>query len=184
MNSFGQLLGHLRRRARLGLRSFAELVDERASTVSALELGLRSPWHRTEKLAVAANVLGLSAESPEHDAFFRAARQSQPTPAPQTPGQLGWWWTTDLAEPLHTADVQNLAEFIGARPLGASATATELAAAAARELSRYPALTELAAEWRVRQLLGPGDTPLAAAPVDVEAVLEHRAGVRIEIVRD
>ena len=32
--------------AGLGLRTFAELIDERTSTVSAIELGRRTPWHR------------------------------------------------------------------------------------------------------------------------------------------
>jgi hypothetical protein len=45
-----------------------------------------------------------------------------------------------------------------------------------------PMLTELAIEWRVRRLLGRRAAQLAAAPVDVEAVLENEAGVQLEIV--
>ncbi len=190
MTSFGQLLGQLRRRAGLGLRTFAELVDERASTVSAIELGLRSPWHRQETLSLVADVLGL-VSSPFCDEFFQKARtftSTNGTAAVSTPGILSWWWTTDRLPRLDQDAIQELAEFIGAtNEFSAPSTEVNTGAAddtalAARELTRYPALTELAAEWRVRKLLGRREAQIAAAPVDVEAVLENQAGVRLEIV--
>ena len=43
MASFGGQLRRLRMRAGLGLRTFAELIAERTSTVSAIELGHAPP---------------------------------------------------------------------------------------------------------------------------------------------
>jgi transcriptional regulator with XRE-family HTH domain len=179
MGYFGQQLRRLRLRAGLGLRTFAELVDERTSTVSAIELGARTPWHRREKLCRVADVLGIVESSDFCQEFIVLARNEPANGAvmPGTRGILGWWWTTDHAPPLEESAVSELAEFIGA-------TTGEQVTSNGKPLKpvRYPPLTELAAEWRVRKLLGRRDLPISAAPVDVEAVLESQGGVRIEIV--
>ncbi|TWU30084.1 helix-turn-helix domain-containing protein [Bythopirellula polymerisocia] len=185
MTPFGQLLGQLRRRAGLGLRTFAELVDERASTVSAIEHGMRTPWHRQVTLSAVADVLGLVASSPFCEEFFLSARNSFSTKGSatqSTPGVLSWWWTTDRASALDHAAIRELAEFIGARDSSSDDCNANDTASAARELSRYPALTELAAEWRVRKLLGRRESQFVVAPVDVEAVFENQMSVRLEIV--
>jgi transcriptional regulator with XRE-family HTH domain len=184
MGSFGHHLRRLRLRAGLGLRTFAELVDERTSTVSAVELGQRTPWHRAERLKRVGDVLGLVESSDYCREFFKLAHLT-PTandPVPhQRRGILGWWWTTDNAPPLDEAVICELTDFVGASQNVTTFTDNRHSNPM-RELTRYPALTELAAEWRVRKLLGRRDSPIAAAPVDVEAVLESQAGVRIEIV--
>jgi transcriptional regulator with XRE-family HTH domain len=175
MGQFGQQLRRLRLRAGLGLRTFAELVDERTSTVSAIELGARTPWHRLEKLHRVADVLGLIENSDFCQEFVVVAHNEPANGAVPhgTRGQLAWWWTTDHAPPLEESAARELAEFIGADTDGQHEANGSL---------HYPPLTELAAEWRVRKLLGRRDLPISAAPVDVEAVLESQAGVRIEIV--
>ncbi len=184
MGPFGQQLRRLRLRAGLGLRTFAELIAERTSTVSAIELGARAPWHRQEKLDRVADVLGLVECSPYCREFFALAHgDSSSNGADHMPvrGTLGWWWTTDHAPSLDESTLRELAKFVGATSEHFSIT-NESPAIPAAELTRYPALTELAAEWRVRKLLGRRESPLAAAPVDVEAALESQAGVRIEII--
>jgi transcriptional regulator with XRE-family HTH domain len=175
MGQFGQQLRRLRIRAGLGLRTFAELVDERTSTVSAIEHGARTPWHRLEKLHRVADVLGLVESSDFCEEFIVLARNEPANGVvPQkTRGQLAWWWTTDHAPPLEESAVAELAEFVGASTAEQNTSSGTLC---------YPPLTELAAEWRVRKLLGRRDLPISAAPVDVEAVLESQAGVLIEIV--
>jgi transcriptional regulator with XRE-family HTH domain len=175
MGQFGQQLRRLRLRAGLGLRTFAELVDERTSTVSAVEHGARTPWHRIEKLHRVADVLGLVESSDFCQEFVVLARNEPANGAVPhgTRGTLAWWWTTDHAPPLEESAVCELAEFVGASSAERKTNSGAL---------RYPPLTELAAEWRVRKLLGRRDMPISAAPVDVEAVLESQAGVRIEIV--
>lgn len=188
MVSFGQQLRRLRMRAGLGLRTFAELIAERTSMVSAIELGERTPWHRTDKLERVADVLGIVTGTLFCDDLFSLARNSAASTngsaaangSTQHPtrGALAWWWTTDHAPALDDSAIHEMAEFIGAETNFSGVQKTLPAA----ELARYPALTELAAEWRVRQLLGRREAPLAAAPVDVEAVLESQAGVRIEII--
>lgn len=183
MASFGKQLRGLRLRAGLGLRTFAELIAERTSTVDAIERGQRIPWQRADKLHRVANVLGLVMGTPFCDDLFSAARASS-APAsgesyPPNRGVLAWWWTTDHAHPLDEPSIVQLADFIGATATDAENADQPLPI---DELARHPALTELAAEWRVRQLLGRRDAPLAAAPVDVEAVLESQSGVEIEIV--
>lgn len=184
MEPFGQQLRRLRTRAGLGLRTFAELIAERTSTVSAIELGQRAPWHRQERLDRVADVLGLVDSSDFCGEFFALARNGPSTNGASTQkgslvasgGRLGWWWVTDHAPELDHPTIHDLASFIGA---DYSTTPHE---SSTDELIRYPTLTELAAEWRVRQLLGHRESYLAAAPVDVEAVLERHAGVQIEIV--
>jgi transcriptional regulator with XRE-family HTH domain len=182
MAPFGQQLRRLRIRAGLGLRTFAELVAERTSTVNAIELGQRAPWHRQDKLDRVSDVLGLVSTSEFCHEFASLARTAPSTngiPHFESPSVLAWWWTTDHASELDEPTVAELAEFIGAS--NGTASPIDNRSALANELVRYPALTELATEWRVRKLLGRSAT-LSAAPVDIEAVLEGRAGVRIEVV--
>ena len=50
MLQFGLHLRTLRLQAGLGLRKFAGLLDERPSTVSAVEQGHRLPWKNLQKL--------------------------------------------------------------------------------------------------------------------------------------
>jgi transcriptional regulator with XRE-family HTH domain len=116
MGLFGHQLRRLRMRAGLGLRTFAELVDERTSTVSAIELGARTPWHRREKLCRVADVLGIVESSDFCQEFIVLARNEPANGAvmPGTRGILGWWWTTDHAPPLEESAVSELAEFISA----------------------------------------------------------------------
>jgi transcriptional regulator with XRE-family HTH domain len=183
MASFGEQLRRLRMRAGLGLRTFAELIAERTSTVSAIELGQRTPWHRADKLERVADVLGLVTSTPFCDDLFSMARNDIASAIGHhdltASGTLAWWWTTDNAPVLDEPTVHEMADFLGAE---ASPTGTDNVVAWVEELTQYPVLTELAAEWRVRQLLGRRETPLAAAPVDVEAVLENQGNVRIEII--
>lgn len=188
MKPFGQLLTKLRRRAGLGLRTFAELIAERASTVSAVEVGERPAWQRQDKLDRIADVLGLVGSSPFCEDFYHVARSDKATePCRRIVGKLSWWWQTDRSLPLDEASLQELERFVHAdvEPvcnalLGGAAQLDY--PAAARELSRYSSLTELAAEWRVRRLLGRREQQISAAPVDVESVLENRAGVQLQIV--
>ena len=58
MTALGTLLRERRKQAGLGLRTFAGLIDQRASTVSAVESGRRSPWRNEETVTKLANVLG------------------------------------------------------------------------------------------------------------------------------
>lgn len=160
-----------RQQAGLGLRTFAGLIDERASTVSAIESEARPPWRSAEKLARVAEVLGAP--------LAVAMWQSEPhtnghaaEPAPDSEArQLLWWWTSDEAPALERETAAELAAFLGAETANAE-----------DELAAWPSLTELAIEWRVRQLLGRRGVQLTVAPVDVEAALEGGAGVRLEIV--
>ncbi|MDZ4657725.1 MAG: helix-turn-helix transcriptional regulator [Bythopirellula sp.] len=189
MGLFGQHLRDLRIRAGLGLRTFAELVAERTSTVSAIELGACAPWHRVEKLDRVVDVLGLVESSDYCRDFYALARTapaSNGTAHPTSRGTLAWWWTTDYAPALDEPTIHAMSEFLGVANAESNALTNGAARRAERasleELARYPALTELAAEWRVRKLLGRRDSPITAAPVDVEAALESQAGVRIEII--
>ena len=189
MGPFGQHLRRLRVRAGLGLRTFAELVAERTSTVSAIELGACAPWHREDKLDRVADVLGLVTSSDYCRDFYALARKVGPTngAVPSTSrGTLAWWWTTDYAPALDEQTLHEMNEFLGAasaEPNSSTKGAIPVEdTVPIEEWTRYPALTELAAEWRVRKLLGRRDSPISAAPVDVEAVLESQANVRIEVI--
>jgi len=185
MTAFGPLLRRLRRRARLGLRTFAGLVDERASVVSAIESERRSAWRREQRLRRVAEVLGLSESSEAWQEFFDRAREAAEFNGPvgiSNPGEaaLLWWRTTDEAPSLEPATAAELAEFVSANLQ--APTAEEKAPKVARAQPSLPVFTELAIEWRVRRLLGRRAAPVAAAPIDVESVLENTARVRLEIV--
>jgi len=200
MDAFGPLIRRLRQRAGLGLRTFAELVDERASSVSAIEQGHRRGWQRQEKLKRAADILGLVENSDFCRRFYDSARGECPPalieathgfngvcengddganqPLQPVGGSLAWWWTSESAAPLDEQDVAELAEFVGAECLFAGST-PQTGEATCLEM---PSLTELAIEWRVKQLLGPRRSQVMVAPVDVEATLEREAGVQLRII--
>ncbi len=165
MTTFGETLRNYRMRAGLGLRTFASLINERASVVSAVESGQRSPWRDSLTLERAAEVLGC-----EWDTKLLSGSPSAEVDSPR--GNVCWWEETQGAPAPDWAACQELAEFVGA----------SLENVHEENVSSLATLTELAIEWRVRQLLGRRTTQVAAAPVDVEAVLENEAGVRIEIV--
>jgi len=181
MTTFAALLRSYRLRAGLGLRTFAGLIDERASTVSAIESQRRSPWRHPEILHRVAEVLGI-AESSElwgkicHLAQHPVEQNGKPSPA-DPERTLLWWWTTESAEPLDQDEITELANFTNSSL--ASSPTVEANSHIHQEL---PALTELAIEWRVRRLLGRRNLQVAPGPIDVEAVLENEAGIRLEIV--
>ncbi|MCH2595814.1 MAG: helix-turn-helix domain-containing protein [Pirellulales bacterium] len=170
MATFGSLLRHYRLRAGLGLRTCAALLEERASTVSAIESGRRAPWRRDRVLGRVAEVLGLVENSQLWQKMLATAKTGS-TNCLETSGSLVWWWTTEDCPTLKNETVQQLANFVGAT---------------FEYKDRHPQtdspLTELAIEWRVRQLLGQRSTQIATAPVDIEAVLENEANIRIEIL--
>lgn len=180
MEPFGHTLRRLRLDAGLGLRTFAALIDQRASTVSAMESLRRGPWRQKDLRRRAAEALAL----PESSAAWRqlvtapasgagAEEVEALRPRVQQPGAIRWWTLSDQAPRLESADQIALADFIDATsaPGGARDGAPP----------RQQPLTDLAIEWRARRLLGPRDAPAAAAPIDVEAALES-AGVRLEIL--
>jgi transcriptional regulator with XRE-family HTH domain len=172
MTTFGELLREHRLRAGLGLRTFAALVDERASTVSAIESGRRAPWRRQATLRRVTEVLGVAEAATLWQKNLHGSDSVQDTTADS---RLLWWWTSDEGPPLDRLAAAELSEFIGAEPILPDS------AEEPRPEITWPSFTELAIEWRVRQLLGRRSTQVSAAPVDVEAALE-KSGVRLEIV--
>ena len=172
MTTFGGLLRERRQQAGLGLRTFAGLVDERASTVSAIESGRREPWRREETLQRVAEVLGAT----EAESLRQKTRSKSVSAQEISAGnRLLWWWTTDEGSQVDRDTAAELSNFVGAEPI-----LHDFAKPRQREIT-WPSLTELAIEWRVRRLLGRRSAQVTAAPVDVEAALE-KAGVRLEIV--
>jgi len=184
MTTFAALLRSYRLRAGLGLRTFAGLIDERASTVSAIESHRRAPWRQAELLHRVAEVLGIAETSELWGKFCDLAQhdvqQNHEAAILASDSMLDWWWTTEAAPPLGQAELAELADFVGTS-LATPPTA-ELNGDSCQDPPARPALTELAIEWRVRRLLGRRNSQLAPGPVDVEAVLENEAGVRLEIV--
>ena len=85
MPQFGLHLRTLRLQAGLGLRKFAGLLDERPSTVSAVEQGHRLPWKNLQKLQKVADVLGVAANSPQFEELSDLAKVAYEVPlgAPQ-----------------------------------------------------------------------------------------------------
>lgn len=174
MTTFGSLIRSYRLRAGLGLRTFAALVDERASIVSAIESGRRAPWRNAAILHRVAEVLGLVESSNLWQKILELTREGAKAPLPLVAeGALAWWWRTDEAPQLDSPTLAELATFVGA--------AVDFDDDQPQTQTLAP-LTELAIEWRVRRLLGRREVQLATAPVDVEAALENEAGVRLEIV--
>ena len=173
MTTFGEQLRERRRLAGLGLRTFAGLIDERASSVSAIESGRRAPWQRAETLRRVAQVLGTTEAESLRQMTRPLDEAAQDIPAKS---DLLWWWTSDEGPELDREAAAELAEFVEAEQILSEATEQS------RQEICWPSLTELAIEWRVRHLLGRRSVKITAAPVDVEAALEKSAGVRIEIV--
>ncbi len=184
MTTFAALLRSYRLRAGLGLRTFAGLIGERASTVSAIESHRRAPWRQAEPLHRVAEVLGIAETSELWGKFCDLAQhdvqQNREVAALASGSTLAWWWTTEAAPPLEQGELAELADFVGTSL--ATPSAAELNGDSNQASPPLPALTELAIEWRVRRLLGRRNSQLAPGPVDVEAVLENEAGVRLEIV--
>lgn len=162
-----------RQQAGLGLRTFAGLIDERASAVSAVESARRAPWRRKETILRVADVLGVSDSSAPWSETLSTNGAVQGDPVS---GTLLWWWTTEDGNMLDLKTVATLAEFVEAEPIAQNPTEQHH-----RECT-WPLLTELAIEWRVRQLLGRRGNQATVAPVDVEAALEKSAGVQLEII--
>ena len=179
MTAFGPLLRSYRLRAGLGLRTFAGLIDERASTVSAIESLRRAPWRHASRLQRVADVLGFAESSQAWQEFQLLAREgASPASAADFPSSeltLKWWWLTEGATPLDAQTAHELATFMGASP-------TTLETDASNAEIDLPALTELAIEWRVRHLLGRRNSQVAAGPVDVESALENQANVHLEVI--
>ncbi|NOZ40359.1 MAG: helix-turn-helix transcriptional regulator [Planctomycetes bacterium] len=174
MTTFGSLIRSYRLRAGLGLRTFATLIDERASVVSAIESGRRAPWRSSATLHRVVEVLGLVESSNLWQKILELAHEGAKTPLPlETEGSLAWWWRTEEAPELDAPTLAELATFVGAT----------IDFDRDEQQQQTPApLTELAIEWRVRRLLGRREVQVATAPVDVEAALENEACVQLEIV--
>jgi len=188
MTSFGSLIRSYRLRAGLGLRTFAALIDQRASIVSAIESERRAPWRRAATLHRVAEVLGLVESSNLWQKMIELAHsdfesrdvstEGASSAENKVTGTVAWWWCTEEAPELEDATLAELATFIGATS-GPKVSDSDLPNHQEKPL---PVLTELAIEWRVRHLLGRREAQVAAAPVDVEAALESEAGIRLEIV--
>ena len=178
MAAFGTLLRTYRLQAGLGLRTFAGLIDQRASTVSAIESHRRAPWRHEALLHRVAKVLGMAESSEAWGELTELAKNGPDSqgsaPSGSKPGTLQWWWATEDAAPLEHDTIAELAEFLG--------VTTESAAEEVAAEIQLPALTELAIEWRVRRLLGRRNLQFAAGPVDVESILENQTNDRLEIV--
>ena len=178
MTTFGSLIRSYRLRAGLGLRTFAALIDERASAVSAIESHRRAPWRRDSTLHRVAEVLGLVESSNLWRKILELARGGGEALKSSSPEggldrELRWWWQSEDAPKLDAATLAELAIFVGAT---IEFDMNEV------ETPPFSPLTELAIEWRIRKLLGRRDVQVAAAPVDVEAALENEAHVHLEIV--
>lgn len=79
-NTFGEYHRSLREDAGFGLREFANLIDVKPSTLSAIECGNRKPFP-SEKLVESASALGLYSGSPAWNSFFDLARSKGSVPA-------------------------------------------------------------------------------------------------------
>jgi transcriptional regulator with XRE-family HTH domain len=74
---FGRLLRNWRLLRNYGQREFAELVDEYASNLAAIESGHRQPWTDMRKLRKAAECLALVEGSNDWNEFFSFAANSK-----------------------------------------------------------------------------------------------------------
>ncbi|QDT01616.1 helix-turn-helix domain-containing protein [Adhaeretor mobilis] len=180
MNAFGTTLRELRIEAGLGLRTFAQLVDQRASTVSAIESGRRKPWREQKLLDRTAAVLGVTAEL-----MVSAAGKDGAEVFPEPPKA---WSLPDECDDLPDVEVSRRARL---QSWILTPGASELDEVAQCELAEIlevdealswnsdesiAPLTDLSIEWQARHL-----TARLPTPVDVEAALE-RNGVHLEIV--
>ncbi|MEO2045215.1 MAG: helix-turn-helix transcriptional regulator [Pirellulales bacterium] len=191
---FGKLLRNARQRAGLGLRTFAMLIDQRASVVSAIESGRRRAWRHEQQLQLVARVLGMAVPSDRWDTLCAAARSTVADNDQnlncRLPGELWWWWTSPSATTL-TVDTVGLTKHLGATTTqpGDSHSAESLPLEKDNCHGWLPngLLTDLEIEWGARQYMESQGLHLTAAPVDVEAVLEkgssdRGAGVQLEIL--
>lgn len=171
MQAFGPRLRKLRIEAGLGLRTFAHLVDQRASVVSAIESQRRGPWRDEEIILQAANVLGvelaLLTEGDSTSAEFEQDEQWSLEPLSRLHSWVLSPTASAAADELDEAGQTELAATLGVEP----PTAHEHDSFEVRQ-----PLTDLAIEWQARRL-----TARLATPVDVEVALE-RTGVQLEIV--
>ena len=185
MEAFGSILRRLRLAAGLGLRTFANLIDQRASTVSAIESHQRGPWRQADLRRQAAQALALTAEDRDWKALVEtphAASELAEVPQRPSPGVIRWWTLTQGAEPLDGSTLAALAGFIAADEAEIEDLSWVRPSSAPLGMEPGSAwLTDLAVEWRARRLLGSRDAPAAAAPIDVEGALEA-AGVRLEVM--
>ena len=170
MSTLGNQLRNRRKQAGLGLRTFAGMIDQRASTVSAIESGRRQMWRDDQTHQRIGQILGVNDCDPPESHPLAAMNGS----SVERGGRLRWWWTTGDAATLTASEVAALAEFVSAEPVQL-ARKTEPS-------PQWPTLTELSIEWQVRKLLGKRDGHASPAPIDVEAVLEASADVQLEIV--
>lgn len=76
---FGAYLKKLRLAANYGLRRFASLIEMPASNLSAIEHGRRTM--PSEKLTLAADIIGLEKGSEKWNTFFDLGRQTGELPA-------------------------------------------------------------------------------------------------------
>lgn len=173
MSTLGNQLRIRRQQAGLGLRTFAELIDQRPSEVSAVESGRRPLWRDAARHKRIGQVLGTAGQLslPTTNGAVPADENVHSLPG----GRIRWWWTADHVPPLAITELAALADFLQIEPV-------VLDKQADAATPHWPAHTELAIEWQVGKLLGKPSGQSAAAPVDVEAVLESRAGLRLEIV--
>lgn len=176
MSPFGSLLRQYRIRARLGLRTFASLINDRASVVSAIESGRRAPWRSEEKRRQIADVLGLVEHSERYQEFCKSAESDATDPQP-IEGELLWWWTTEESAEMDAETTLEMVDFIRDRSDRDSADFEEY-----KTIQTEEELTELEIEWRVRNFLGSHSTQRALAPIDIESILENDKRVLLEIV--
>ena len=168
LSDYGLHLWRFRRAAGLGLRSFAALIDQRASVVSAIENGDRPAWRDPRVLARVARVLGTEAR----DDWLR---QYDREGACASDDRL-LWWNGSADAPLGDEEIGELCAFLGVRP--SELTTGDFPPSPGDQ--SLP-LTDLAIEWRARRTLSRRGHAAAIEPIDVEAALED-AGWRIVVV--
>lgn len=187
MSDFGSKLTNWRRAAGLGLRTFAALIDQRTSVVSAIEQGARRPWRDPLILDRVARALGAELDSPEYEQLWDAASatnsrsrrhgdETDTAAGPAfAPDDILLWHNGAVDAPLDEEGIDHLARFLGAT------ARFELQQSAAETTAERLPLTDLAVEWRARRTLGRRDDPYSSGAADVEAALEN-AGWQIAVV--
>lgn len=174
----GNILRTRRQQAGLGLRTFAGLIDQRASTVSAIESGRRPAWRDRSLQERIGHVLGNSGKVDSQDNVGHSASELKSALGDEltaNASQIGCWWSSEAAASLQPLDVAALTSFLQLVPSLPSESTIQ-------PEPQWPQRTELTIEWEVGKLLGKQSRQLSAAPVDVESILETRAGLRLEIV--
>ena len=184
MSDFGLQLCRWRRGAGLGLRTFATLIDQRTSVVSAIENGQRGPWRDPAILARVARALGVPCDAPEYEQLLDAAddeRRSKARAGRRRDADASGpalahddallWWNSAAEAPLEEGDVDDLRRFLGVAA-DAKMGEGECARDETHEALDPLPLTELSIEWRARRTLGRRGHAAGVEPVDVEAALE------------